>query len=76
MKNPVKTPGFVQALIDELRDNRTDDGSQGVEPLDMKRKAAYICKRMKISGKKLEHICWNVGVNTLYDELRKGSGAK
>lgn len=63
--------GFFKGLIDEIR-------GQDVVSLDcdFNRKASYVCKRMKVNMRQLEQKCYKVGVETLYEELRKKSGAR
>lgn len=42
----------------------------------LSRKEAYVCKRMKMSASQLREMCYSVGVDAMYDELRAKGGAR
>lgn len=72
----MRKPKFVERFSEVVEEVRNTGIDYEPECANRVQKEAYICKRLKMSRSKLYETCLCTGIDTMYEALRKGSGAK
>lgn len=72
----MKKPKIVERFAEVVRSPERGVDIEVPEVANRVQKEAYVCKRMKMSRSKLYELCIATGIDTMYEELRKGGGAR
>lgn len=65
-----------RSLVDRFKEYIEPVSVPEPECANRVQKESYVCKKMGISRNKLYEICLCTGIDVMYEELRKKSGAK
>ena len=66
---------IIEKFTEVVNDIRGEGAAYEPECINRVQKEAYICKRLKMNRSKLYETCICTGIDTMYDALRKKSGA-